>query len=85
VGIKKEFTFVSYKNKETMKNQITKLMEVFGINALIGKEKGLSIQDIAIVNKEAAKASGFNDFKSEKIVEYWVSQCLELGVFAKNN
>ena len=59
------------------------ILSVFGINAIIGKEKGLTVQEIANVNKDAPiLLFGLTELVAEKAVTMWVDSCVELKVMA---
>jgi len=66
-------------NQQTNRD-MKNLIEAFGINAQIGKSKGLSVQEVANINKEFAIMTGLSDKQSEDIVTVWVSECVSLGI-----
>lgn len=60
------------------------LFEMFGLNAVIGKSRGLSVQEVANINKETAILFGFTESESEAIVNQWVDTAISFGVMSKN-
>lgn len=63
---------------------IKQIVEFFGENALRGKSKGCTIQQIADINKETAIfVFGLSKNEAEELVTLWVDECLTSGIFKK--
>lgn len=57
------------------------MIEIFGINAMIAKEKGLSVQECININKQASVLLfGMSETEAEKIVLKWIESCKETGL-----
>lgn len=61
---------------------VGRIMEVFGMNAMICKERGLSVQQCLDINKEAAMTIfQLNELAAEVIVLKWVEECKKNSIF----
>jgi len=60
------------------------ILEAFGANAVLGRDKGLTVQEVANINKELAiSLFGLTKDVAEVVVTKWVESCIELKVMTK--
>ena len=60
---------------------IKNLLECLGINAIIGKEKGMSAEQICELNVAFLKTFGFSEKEAFETVNTWKNECLKTGIF----
>ena len=59
------------------------LLQQFGFNAIKGYKLGLTVQQVANINKTTAiDFFGLNEDQSELIVTLWVEQCKLSGIMS---
>lgn len=59
-----------------MTTTIKNITQVFGLNAMIANTRGLSVQECADINKQAAIIMfNMSEVDAEKLVTKWVQEC----------
>lgn len=51
------------------------LIQQFGFNAIKGRKLGLSVQEVANINKDTAILFGLTEGQAEQVVTLWVREC----------
>ncbi|SED11491.1 hypothetical protein SAMN04489761_4320 [Tenacibaculum sp. MAR_2009_124] len=71
-------------NSLSSEKKLNKILEIFAINAIIGIEKNMPVQEVADLNKTSCiMFFNMNEVSAEFLVSKWVEKACELGVMKK--